>query len=86
MALVFFVLVTAFVVIDRRAAAAVGESASAGDPARRPAGGPLLVTLTVLALVAGVAATARVVPVGDAGARVTWGDVGAPDDDAGGAR
>ena len=81
-ALVFFVLVTAFVVIDRRTASAAGEGGLAAS--RHTIGGPMLVTLTVLALVAGVAATARVVQVGDAGARVTWGDVGAPDDDEGG--
>jgi uncharacterized membrane protein len=78
-ALVFFVFVTAFVIVDRRSAASAAE----GDQAvpatgRRTAGGPVLVALTVVAVLAGGAATARIVQVGHAGSRVTWGDVGAP--------
>src|SRR5262245_57011856 len=78
-ALVFFVFVTAFVVVDRRAAARAAAGEHAGPAVnRRTAGGPVLLVLTVLALVTGVAATARIVQVGHAGSRVTWGDVGAP--------
>jgi len=75
-ALVFFVLVTAFVVVDSRARARAGADGS--DQPRRAAHGPALVVLAVLAVVSGAAATARIVQVGHAGSRVTWGDVGAP--------
>jgi len=79
-ALVFFVLVTAFVVVDSRARARAGSEAAGpgGDQTRRTAHGPVLAVLAVLAVVSGAAATARIIQVGHAGSRVTWGDVGAP--------
>ncbi len=78
-ALVFLVFVTAFVVVDRRAAARARTDDAGGEASpRRTAGGPVLVALAVLAMVTGAAATVRIVQVGHAGSRVTWGDVGAP--------
>jgi len=77
-ALVFFALVTAFVVVDRRMAAQTGDDGAPGDEPRRTAHGPVLAVLAVLAVVSGATATARIIQVGHAGSQVTWGDVGAP--------
>jgi uncharacterized membrane protein len=78
-ALGFFVLVLALVIVDRvmahRREAPDPLAVGNGHRVVRTATGPVVTILAVLTVLAGMGATVRIIQVGHSGSKVTWADV-----------
>lgn len=72
-ALLFFVITVAFVVMARKARLAAAGADSASSPVKRSAAVPVLAALLILS---GVATTASVIITGHSGAKSAWEDAG----------